>query len=149
MPALRWGAATDPGRVRQVNEDGVLAAAQGFAVADGMGGHAAGEVASAIALQTVASGLGQVPATVASVIDVVRAANEAVHHRSLEEPAARGMGTTLTMIVPAIGDDGRDHFVVANVGDSRAYLLTDGELRQLTRDHSYVEEMLAAGPRRR
>ena len=80
----------------------------------------------------------------ASVTDVVRAANEAVHRRSLEDPATRGMGTTLTLIAPAAGGDG-DRLVLANVGDSRAYLLADGELRQLTRDHSYVEEMLAAG----
>ena len=89
--------------------------------------------------------MGQGTATVASVTEVVRAANEAVFRRSLAEPASRGMGTTLTLIAPAAGADGRDHLVVANVGDSRAYLLADGELRQLTRDHSYVEEMLAAG----
>ncbi len=109
-----------------------------------MGGHAAGEVAGAVALQTVEARLDPKVATMASVTDVVRAANEAVHRRSLEEPATRGMGTTLTLIAPAAGGDG-DRLVLANVGDSRAYLLADGELRQLTRDHSYVEEMLAAG----
>jgi protein phosphatase len=144
MAELRWGAATDPGRVRKANEDGVLAAPDVFAVADGMGGHAAGEVASAVALETVRSRLDPRVATMASVTDVVRAANEAVHRRSLEDPATRGMGTTLTLIAPASGPDG-DRLVLANVGDSRAYLLADGELRQLTRDHSYVEEMLAAG----
>jgi serine/threonine protein phosphatase PrpC len=113
-------------------------------VADGMGGHAAGEVASAVALQTVEARLDPKVATMASVTDVVRAANEAVHRRSLQDPATRGMGTTLTLIAPAAGGDG-DRLVLANVGDSRAYLLADGELRQLTRDHSYVEEMLAAG----
>ncbi|HEY8094394.1 MAG TPA: Stp1/IreP family PP2C-type Ser/Thr phosphatase [Acidimicrobiales bacterium] len=145
MAELRWGAATDPGRVRKASEDSLLAVTYVFAVADGMGGHAAGEVASAIALQTLESRMGREPATVASVTDVVRAANEAVFRRSVEEPASRGMGTTLTLIAPAAGADGRDHLVVANVGDSRAYLLADGQLRQLTRDHSYVEEMLAAG----
>ena len=144
MAELRWGAATDPGRVRKANEDGVLAAPGVFAVADGMGGHAAGEVASAVALQTIEARLDPKVATMASVTDVVRAANEAVHRRSLEDPATRGMGTTLTLIAPATGGDG-DRLVLANVGDSRAYLLADGELRQLTRDHSYVEEMLAAG----
>ena len=136
---------TDTGRQRRANEDSLFARAPVFAVADGMGGHAAGEVASAIALQTVETRMGQETATVASVTEVVRAANEAVFRRSVEEPAARGMGTTLTLIAPAAGVDGRDHLVVANVGDSRAYLLADGQLRQLTRDHSYVEEMLAAG----
>jgi protein phosphatase len=144
MAELRWGAATDPGRVRKANEDGVLAAPGVFAVADGMGGHAAGEVASAVALETVQARLDPQVATMASVTDVVRAANEAVHRRSLEDPATRGMGTTLTLMAPASGPDG-DRLVLANVGDSRAYLLADGELRQLTRDHSYVEEMLAAG----
>jgi len=61
MPELRWGTATDPGRVRPGNEDSVLAVAQVFAVADGMGGHAAGEVASAVALQTIAARMGQQP----------------------------------------------------------------------------------------
>jgi serine/threonine protein phosphatase PrpC len=144
MAELRWGAATDPGRVRKANEDGVLAAPGVFAVADGMGGHAAGEVASAVALETVRARLDPQVATMASVTDVVRAANEAVHRRSVEDPATRGMGTTLTLMAPASGPDG-DRLVLANVGDSRAYLLADGELRQLTRDHSYVEEMLAAG----
>ncbi len=145
MAELRWGTATDPGRVRPGNEDSVLAVAQVFAVADGMGGHAAGEVASAVALQTIAARIGQRPASIASVTDVVRAANEAVYRRSLAEPTTRGMGTTLALVAPATGADGKDHLVVANVGDSRVYLCADGELRQLTRDHSYVEEMLAAG----
>ena len=74
MAELRWGTATDPGRVRPGNEDSVLAVAQVFAVADGMGGHAAGEVASAVALQTIAARIGQRPASIASVTDVVRAA---------------------------------------------------------------------------
>jgi serine/threonine protein phosphatase PrpC len=142
---LRWGAATDPGRVRPGNEDSVLALAKVFAVADGMGGHAAGEVASAVALQTVAARMGERPTSIASVTDVVRAANEAVYLRSLAEPTTRGMGTTLALVAPTTGSDGTDHLVVANVGDSRVYLCADGELRQLTRDHSYVEEMLAAG----
>jgi len=145
MAALRWGTATDPGRVRAGNEDSILALPQVFAVADGMGGHAAGEVASAVALQTVAARMGAQPTSIATVTDVVRAANEAVYRRSLAEPTTRGMGTTLALVAPATGADGTDHLVVANVGDSRVYLCTDGELRQLTRDHSYVEEMLAAG----
>ena len=91
MAELRWGAATDPGRVRKANEDSLLAVTYVFAVADGMGGHEAGEVASAIAMQTVESRMGREPATVASVTDVVRAANEAVFRRSVEEPAARGI----------------------------------------------------------
>ena len=105
MAELRWGTATDPGRVRPGNEDSVLAVAQVFAVADGMGGHAAGEVASAVALQTIAARMGQQPASIASVTDVVRAANEAVYRRSLAEPTTRGMGTTLALVAPARGTD--------------------------------------------
>ncbi len=145
MAELRWGAATDKGRVRTANEDSLVAVAHVFAVADGMGGHAAGEVASAVALDALQAALTGQPVTLATVTEAVRAANEAVFRRSLTEPSARGMGTTLTLIAPAVGDDERDHLVVANVGDSRAYLFADGQLRQLTRDHSYVEEMLAAG----
>ncbi len=145
MVELQWGAATDTGRVRGANEDSVLAIAQVFAVADGMGGHAAGEIASSVALDALRDAIVDRRVTVAVVIDAVRAANEAVFRRSMAEPSARGMGTTLTLIAPAAGDDQLDHLVVANVGDSRAYLFADGQLRQLTRDHSYVEEMLAAG----
>jgi protein phosphatase len=144
MAELRWGAATDTGRVRTANEDSLVAVATVFAVADGMGGHAAGEVASSVALEALQASLAQ-PVTLAGVVEAVRRANEAVFRRSLAEPTARGMGTTLTLIAPAKDDDERDHLVVANVGDSRGYLFADGELRQLTRDHSYVEEMLAAG----
>src|SRR5262245_15759843 len=122
MADLRWGAATDTGRVRSVNEDSLLAVAQVFAVADGMGGHAAGEVASAVALDALRAAIAQATVTVATVTDAVRAANDAVFRRSLAEPSARGMGTTLTLIAPAVSDDDRDHLVVANVGDSRAYL---------------------------
>jgi serine/threonine protein phosphatase PrpC len=145
MAELRWGAATDSGRVRTANEDSVLAVAQVFAVADGMGGHAAGEVASAVAVETLARNLTDGTVTLTTVLDAIREANESVYRRSLNEPGARGMGTTLTVIAPVVSDDGRDHLVVANVGDSRSYLFAEGQLRQLTRDHSYVEEMLAAG----
>src|SRR5262245_23454466 len=134
MAELRWGAATDTGRVRTANEDSLVAVATVFAVADGMGGHAAGEVASSVALEALQANLAQ-PLTMAKVVEAVRNANEAVFRRSLAEPTARGMGTTLTLIAPATGDDDRDHLVVANVGDSRGYLFADGELRQLTRDH--------------
>jgi PPM family protein phosphatase len=145
MAELRWGAATDTGRVRTANEDSVLAVAEVFAVADGMGGHAAGEVASSLAVDALGAALAGKTVTEQVVIEAIQAANEAVFRRSLSEASARGMGTTLTLIAPTVGDDGRDQLVVANVGDSRGYVFADGELRQLTRDHSYVEEMLAAG----
>jgi serine/threonine protein phosphatase PrpC len=142
-PALRWGSATDVGRVRRVNEDGVLTRSPLFAVADGMGGHAAGEVASSVALTTLAAHLDGTPALDAdTVVAAVRAANAAVFDRAAERPDLRGMGTTLCAVVLT---GAADRLVIVNVGDSRVYVVQDGALTQITRDHSYVEELVAAG----
>ena len=110
MIELRWGAATDPGarphdqRGRHAGRSPTL-----FAVADGMGGHAGGRGGQRDrAADARGATSGQQPTTVASVTDVVRAANEAVYRRSLDEPNVRGMGTTLTLMAPAVGEDGRD-----------------------------------------
>jgi protein phosphatase len=142
---LRWGAGTHRGLVRAANEDAVLAEEGLYAVADGMGGHAAGEVASSIALSTLRARLvgGAVDST--AVTDAIRTANEAVHQRAVEQPRLRGMGTTLTVVAVARRKGDELELVLANVGDSRAYLLADGHLHQLTRDHSYVAELVAAG----
>ncbi len=132
------GGATDQGQVREGNEDGYVVdrRLQLFAVADGMGGHRAGEVASATALEAlraaVASGTG--------IGDAITSANGAVHGKATGDDDLRGMGTTLTAVVP----DGNG-VLVGHVGDSRAYLLRDGELRQLTTDHSLVEELVREG----
>jgi PPM family protein phosphatase len=132
------GGATDQGQVREANEDGYVVdrRLQLFAVADGMGGHRAGEVASATALEAlraaVASGTG--------IGDAITSANSAVHGKASDDPELQGMGTTLTAVVP----DGNG-VLVGHVGDSRAYLLRDGELRQLTTDHSLVEELVREG----
>jgi serine/threonine protein phosphatase PrpC len=142
---LRWGAATDTGLVRPANEDAVLAEDGLYAVADGMGGHAAGEVASSIALATLHEHLGNTGVDSARLTDAIRAANDAVHQRAVDQPRLRGMGTTLTVIAVANAEGGLLRFLLANVGDSRAYLYTEGGLRQLTRDHSYVAELVAAG----
>jgi serine/threonine protein phosphatase PrpC len=146
-PALRWGSATDVGRVRRVNEDGVLTRSPLFAVADGMGGHAAGEVASSVALTTLAAHLeahlDTAPTLDAdTVVAAVRAANAAVFDRAAERPDLRGMGTTLCAVVLT---GAADRLVIVNVGDSRVYVVQDGALTQITRDHSYVEELVAAG----
>lgn len=131
------GSSTDIGRVRERNEDAVLVIPPLFAVADGMGGHRGGEVASHVALDRLeeleSDGKG-------SLADRVRQANQAVWDRAAGDDHLTGMGTTLT----AIRLDG-DTAILAHVGDSRAYLLRDEELRQLTTDHTLVERMLRSG----
>lgn len=105
------------------------------AVADGMGGHAAGEVASNLALETLVASL-EAGATLESAF---REANRKVHHKATE-PGKMGMGTTLVAMV--LGDD---DYLMANVGDSRGYLLSATEIRQLTEDHSFVAEAIRRG----
>jgi protein phosphatase len=143
MTALRWGAATDVGRVRTNNEDSLLVESPLFAVADGMGGPAAGEVASAIAVATLKAAFDSDHSR-DTLADAVRLANEAILDRAREDPALRGMGTTLTAVA-LVDEDGDDVLAVVNVGDSRAYRMRDGELEQLTDDHSLVEEMVRTG----
>jgi len=141
-----WAAATDPGRVRPHNEDALWPSPEGTgaargeaagpflaAVADGMGGHVAGEVASRLAIETAV-------ATEGDAVARVRAANEAVFTTSLDRPRLAGMGTTMTLAL--FSDEGVE---IGHIGDSRAYLFRGGELRQLTRDHSLVAEMVASG----
>jgi protein phosphatase len=140
---LRAGAATDVGRVRTNNEDQLLVADNLFAVADGMGGHAAGEVASQIAVETLRAAFGD-NRTADGLADAVRQANRAVWQRATEQPELRGMGTTVTAAA-LVEEDGEDLLAIANVGDSRSYLLRDGELDQITDDHSLPEEMVRRG----
>jgi protein phosphatase len=133
------GEATDVGMVRDHNEDGYLVD-DGLglvAVADGMGGHRGGEVASATALEAFHASF----ADTGGLRDAVLAANDAVIERGSADESLRGMGTTLTTGV--LGDDGT--LLIGHVGDSRAYLLRDGELSRITTDHSLVEELVAAG----
>jgi protein phosphatase len=138
---LRVGARSDVGKVRQANEDSYLARAPLFAVADGMGGHLAGDVASATAVEVItneSSGASiDDPQTLSSLL---RAANRAIWEKARTDPALKGMGTTCTLVMI---EDGRAE--VAHVGDSRAYLLRDGQLRQLTEDHTLVSRMVKEG----
>jgi protein phosphatase len=143
VTALRWGLATDVGRVRTNNEDSYLVHEPLFAVADGMGGPAAGEVASEIAVSTLRAAF-QTDHSRDSLADAVRLANRAVFERARDDPALRGMGTTLTAVA-LVEESGDDVLAVVNVGDSRAYRMRDGELEQLTEDHSLVEEMVRTG----
>jgi PPM family protein phosphatase len=131
------GAATDIGQVREGNEDSFLVVAPLYAVADGMGGHRGGEVASSLALETVQ---GMFERREGSLADQVVEANRAVFDRSQNDRSVSGMGTTLTA---ALVDGGRVH--LAHVGDSRAYLLRGGELAQLTEDHTLVHRMVMEG----
>lgn len=130
-------AATDIGRVREGNEDAFLNDAPLFAVADGIGGHQGGEVASRLALETLEVLFKHGRGTLA---DQLREANRAVFERSSRDAAVAGMGTTLTA---AVAEAGR--LRLAHVGDSRAYLLRNGRLRMLTEDHTLVQRMVARG----
>ena len=129
------GAASDVGQVRSGNEDAFLVdeRLQLFAVADGMGGHQAGEVASATALETLRAAV----ASGTPVGEAIRKANTAVVQKADANDALSGMGTTLTAIVAT-----PDGVHIGHVGDSRAYLFRNGELHALTIDHSYVEQLV-------
>jgi len=133
------GAATDVGRVREGNEDAYLVDdAMGLvAVADGMGGHRGGEVASATALEALRAAISAGRPLRESVED----ANRAVFEKAQSDESLRGMGTTITAATLAAGGT----LLIGHVGDSRAYLLRDGELRQVTTDHSLVEELVRDG----
>jgi len=131
------GVATDIGRVRERNEDSYLVEPPLFAVADGMGGHRGGAVASELALEKVEE---LHRAGKSSLTELVRAANRAVFERSMSDRAVAGMGTTLTA---ATVD--RDGIHLAHVGDSRAYLLRAGAFRQVTEDHTLVNRMVQTG----
>ncbi|HET9440074.1 MAG TPA: protein phosphatase 2C domain-containing protein [Longimicrobiales bacterium] len=125
---------------RAANQDAVFAGrlADGrelLAVADGMGGHKGGEVASQRTIETVVAGLQQGHA----LRDAVRAANDVVRAAAQENPAWEGMGTTLVALLRS-----GERYQIANVGDSRAYLVNDDGIRQLTADHSFMAEALAA-----
>ncbi|PYP39549.1 MAG: Stp1/IreP family PP2C-type Ser/Thr phosphatase [Gemmatimonadetes bacterium] len=138
---------TDVGVVRSGNEDNfLLDCAQGlFIVADGMGGHAAGEVASEMAVNIVSRELGSLRGlpdgeAASRLRTAIRKANGAIFERTLAEHEKRGMGTTATVMVLF-----SQRYMIGQVGDSRAYLLREGRLLQLTKDHSYVQEQVDAG----
>ena len=131
------GAATDIGQVREGNEDSYLLLDPLYAVADGMGGHRGGEVASSLALETVKE---LFSAGDGSLTEQVERANRAVYERSRSDREVQGMGTTLTAVVVQ-GAKVR----LAHVGDSRGYLLRDGKLHMLTKDHTLVARMVEDG----
>src|SRR5215218_8886350 len=131
---------TDTGRQRHANEDSYFARAPLFAVADGMGGAQAGEVASRIAAGAFEHGAaGEGPAE-GRLEEIAQEANREIHKLAQEDSSRAGMGTTLTAAM--VGDD---EVALSHVGDSRAYVLRDGQLKRLTKDHSLVEELRRQG----
>jgi len=146
MAALAWGAATDAGRVRDTNEDSYVAEPMIFVVADGMGGHQAGEVASELATTTLKDRLGAGAPSADVVVAAVVEANAQIFQTAHTNTAQRGMGTTLTAIAVLPPNDGRpEQLAIVNVGDSRCYLQRRDMLVRATIDHSYVQELLATG----
>ena len=135
----RVGAVTDPGRTRRHNEDAYVIEPPLFAIADGMGGAQAGEVASRLATAALkeagANGGGE-----QRISDLIQEANRRVYDRSSSDPNTSGMGTTITV---ALVEEDRVSF--GHVGDSRAYLIRNARMEQLTEDHSLVNELLKTG----
>jgi len=131
---------TDVGRQRNANEDSLVVSPPLFAVADGMGGAKAGEVASAVAVEAVESARESEEPAEAQLAGIVRAANRRIYDLAVADESRRGMGTTLTLL-KVHGDE----VSLAHVGDSRAYRMRDGELSQLTHDHSLVAELERSG----
>jgi len=144
LTVLRSGSASDVGRVRTVNQDLPLERDNLYAVADGMGGHVGGEVAARVAVETLDQAFRREP-TVEGLRDAFSEANAAVWHESQVNEDLRGMGTTLTAVALVGGTDGHDVLALANVGDSRAYIFADGEITQVTDDHSLAEERMRQG----
>lgn len=143
MTLLRSGSATDVGRVRAVNQDAVLDSPTLFVVADGMGGHAAGEVAASTAITTLQAA-SEAIGTAEGLEEAIAKANRSIYNASLADPSLAGMGTTVVAAALVV-EGGRDRVVVMNVGDSRAYRFRRGTLVQVTEDHSLVAEMVRRG----
>jgi protein phosphatase len=145
--ALRYAARSDVGQVRQGNEDSGYAAPRLLIVADGMGGHAGGELASATAVATLAqiadADLGQGEA-LTRLAEAVESAGSTIGLVVADSPELAGMGTTVTGLYWLADGDGA-RIAIVHVGDSRAYLLRDGDLSQITHDHTYVQTLVDAG----
>jgi len=140
MNLVRTAALSDTGRKRRHNEDSYVMQPPIFAVVDGMGGANAGEVASGLAAEALKEGAENGQSGEGALVGLVQEANRRVYKRATEDSAASGMGTTTTV---ALLEEGHVRF--GHVGDSRAYLVRDGELMQLTEDHSLVGELVRSG----
>jgi protein phosphatase len=137
---VEHAALSDRGRRRSRNEDAFLADTPVFAIADGMGGTSSGHVASGLAIQQLASAPLPSLTRTGGLEHSIRAANDRIHADGETVRAHAGMGTTLTAVLVSDGT-----VRVAHVGDSRLYRIRDGQIHQLTRDHTYVEELVRRG----
>lgn len=144
MTHWRYAEATDTGLVRQSNQDAVYVDDSLAIVADGMGGHAAGEVASEMTIELLRSGFAG-DQSVEGLYNAINAANISVLNDARENPSHFGMGTTVIAIGLTVDDEGVTSPTLCHVGDSRAYQLRDGALRLLTDDHSVAEEWVRMG----
>jgi serine/threonine protein phosphatase PrpC len=140
VTVTQLGYGTDTGKKRRRNEDDYVVEPPLFAIADGMGGAQAGELASSLAAGAVREDEGAEGSGERRVTELIQEANRRVYQRSSQDAAASGMGTTMTV---ALVSDG--NVVFGHVGDSRAYLIRDGKLEQLTEDHSLVAELVRSG----
>jgi PPM family protein phosphatase len=142
--ALHYALRSDVGLLREGNEDSAYAGPRLLAIADGMGGHAAGEVASAVAISAIAPLDRQNLTSSEDMLDALAAAvssaRNTLHDMSISDPAVEGMGTTLTALLWAGAQ-----VAVCHIGDSRAYLLRDGDLYQITRDHTLIQSLVDEG----
>jgi PPM family protein phosphatase len=140
--ALRYAVRSDVGLLREGNEDSAYAGPRLLAVADGMGGHAAGEVASAVAISALADIDDDMPASELqhALTDAVESANRTLHEMVTADPSITGMGTTLTAMLWS-----GSKVAVCHIGDSRAYVLSGGEFQQITHDHTLVQSLVDDG----
>ena len=146
MTRATSGVTTHVGQVRDGNEDNYVSIDGLYFVADGMGGHSAGEVASEIAVRILQEVYTDPKVRVSSpglLADAISTANTAIFMEAMHDSSKAGMGTTLTGLAVTNGPD--NQIVVANVGDSRTYLWRHGELRQVTKDHSHVQTLVDRG----
>ncbi|MDQ3176432.1 MAG: Stp1/IreP family PP2C-type Ser/Thr phosphatase, partial [Actinomycetota bacterium] len=145
MAELNWGAVTNEGMIRAQNEDNMLVREGLFVVADGMGGHQAGEVASALAVSRMAANLEGGPGPLDALIASIRDANADIFDAASTDASQQGMGTTVTAVVVIATPSGDEALGLANVGDSRTYLFRHERLRRISIDHNYVQELIDAG----
>lgn len=141
---LQWGSATNTGLLRTNNQDSVLAAAPVFVVADGLGGHAAGEVASQLAVQAFAPLAYKPEVTRADVVGAVAEAHARILAHAEADPSTAQMGTTISGVAVVWFGDAM-HWLAFNVGDSRVYRVEPDRLVQVTVDHSEVQQLIDAG----
>lgn len=144
MLTLSIGASTDVGLRRSLNEDALFVGSKVLAVADGMGGHAAGDVASAIAVRRVGELERRDELRPSDIHEALNSANDDIVQHASSHPDCAGMGTTIAGIA-VVTLSGSDHWAVFNIGDSRVYRYVDGVTRQATTDHSEVAELVAEG----